>query len=106
VRAFVELSRMCWRILLHPFLPVSTHGPLPQATFLDRMGLAVRVDALEGNAKTEERKIVIRQAAQRLVDLTGMGREYQVLGLSTCGEKSQKTNSEKPNVWPFMEADR
>jgi NADH dehydrogenase [ubiquinone] 1 alpha subcomplex assembly factor 7 len=68
------------------------------------MGLAVRIDALERNAKTEERKMGIRKAAQRLVDLTGMGREYQVLGWSTCGEKTD--SDKKPNVWPFIEADR
>ena len=65
------------------------------------MGLTVRVDVLMKNASSEERKIEIEKAAKRLVDPIGMGREYQVLGLSTHRNK----DGMKVNVWPFMEVD-
>ncbi|RXW25505.1 hypothetical protein EST38_g304 [Candolleomyces aberdarensis] len=65
---------------------VSTHGPLTQSSFLERMGLPIRVDALLRGAKSEERRKVIQDAASRLVDLSGMGKEYKVLGItSTAG---------------------
>ncbi|KAJ2924876.1 hypothetical protein H1R20_g12218, partial [Candolleomyces eurysporus] len=65
---------------------VSTHGPLTQSSFLERMGLPIRVDALLRGAKSEERRKVIQDAASRLVDLNGMGKEYKVLGItSTAG---------------------
>ncbi|RDB26124.1 Protein arginine methyltransferase NDUFAF7, mitochondrial [Hypsizygus marmoreus] len=80
---------------------VTTHGPIPQSTFLENMGLQLRVDALVRDAKTEERGAAIRDAAQRLVDRAGMGREYQVLGItsSSGGEKKAAAGE----VWPFVE---
>jgi NADH dehydrogenase [ubiquinone] 1 alpha subcomplex assembly factor 7 len=65
------------------------------------MGMDVRVDALVKNASSEERKVEIDKAAKRLVDPVGMGREYQVLGLSTNLKKDSKGN-----VWPFMDVEQ
>ncbi|EMD34005.1 hypothetical protein CERSUDRAFT_141431 [Gelatoporia subvermispora B] len=74
------------------------HGPVSQATFLTRMGLASRVSALIANAKSEDRKAEIQQAAQRLVDLTGMGSQYQVMCLT--GSTQQEPTAEER--WPFV----
>jgi NADH dehydrogenase [ubiquinone] 1 alpha subcomplex assembly factor 7 len=59
------------------------------------MGLQLRVDALKHGSKTEQRERVIEEAAKRLVDSTGMGKEYRVLGI-TGSDKGQDT-------WPFMD---
>lgn len=73
-----------------------THGPISQADFLERMGLQLRVKGLIDAAKSEERKKVIQDAANRLVDRTGMGKEYQFMGItSRLGEKEE--------VYPFVQ---
>ena len=76
-----------------PAINIATvHGPLTQNAFLTRMGLDTRVAALQRSAQTDERRQEIGSAAKRLVDLTGMGKEYMVLGvMSTEGQ-----------VWPFV----
>ncbi|KIL64283.1 hypothetical protein M378DRAFT_126966 [Amanita muscaria Koide BX008] len=74
---------------------VHTHGPLSQADFLERMGLTLRVAALARAAPSEERRGTIRDAARRLVDRTGMGSQYQVLGI---------TNAAEQVTWPFVKA--
>ncbi|KAJ8469831.1 hypothetical protein ONZ51_g8726 [Trametes cubensis] len=76
------------------------HGPLSQAIFLHRMGLQPRLDALKAAAKDEERRKQIDQAAKRLVDPTGMGTQYQVMGM-TGKTKKVLTDEER---WPFIEA--
>ena len=76
---------------------VVTHGPIPQAAFLNRMGLEVRVASLVRNAPNEDRKIAIEGAARRLVDPSGMGGEYRVLGIT--GRVMEQL------VWPFKDVD-
>lgn len=77
------------------------HGPLPQATFLQRMGLDVRVEALKRAARDEERKSEIGSGAKRLVDMTGMGSQYQVMGLS--GNQGHGLSVQEK--WPFAESE-
>lgn len=76
-----------------------TLGPLPQGIFLNRMGHQVRVDALKRAANNEERKMDIEKAANRLVDATGMGSQYQVLAVSGTGQ-AHLTPEQR---WPFVE---
>ncbi|KII85108.1 hypothetical protein PLICRDRAFT_116521 [Plicaturopsis crispa FD-325 SS-3] len=88
---------------------VSAHGPILQASFLDRMGMRHRVDALKRSAHSEERKKDIEKAAQRLTDLTGMGKQYQVMGITSDGiakgglDDGDGAEREKHEVWPFMD---
>ncbi|KAH6913130.1 S-adenosyl-L-methionine-dependent methyltransferase [Coprinopsis sp. MPI-PUGE-AT-0042] len=89
---------------------VKTHGPLTQATFLNRMALAGRVAALVRNAPAEERKNTIREAAERLVDEQGMGGQYKVLGVvggkaagGGSGLGGSGGRGGEVAVWPFVE---
>ena len=77
-------------------LPVLTHGPISQADFLTRMGIDVRVEALKSQAPSE-RATEIAKAAKRLTDLTGMGKQYQVLGFT-----SGPVPGEGGGPWPFI----
>ncbi|KAI0322135.1 S-adenosyl-L-methionine-dependent methyltransferase [Amylostereum chailletii] len=79
----------------------AVHGPLDQHTFLKRMGLDTRVKGLTEAAKDPVRKETIRNAAERLVDLTGMGKQYQVLGLTSTGAAA--AGSLGLGVWPFYD---
>ncbi|TFK40204.1 S-adenosyl-L-methionine-dependent methyltransferase [Crucibulum laeve] len=79
---------------------VTTLGPIPQYDFLERMGLKLRVDALVRGAKTDERRTTIQDAAKRLVDRIGMGKEYKVFGITT-GPTGKAEEAEQ--VWPFVE---
>jgi len=63
------------------------------------MGLRVRLSRLLQDAKTEERRSVIQSAANRLVDQTGMGVQYQVMGITSPGG-----NEPAQEVWPFVQA--
>ncbi|KAI0029274.1 S-adenosyl-L-methionine-dependent methyltransferase, partial [Vararia minispora EC-137] len=56
------------------------HGPLTQHDFLTRMGMHLRVKKLQDAARPERRKS-IEDAANRLVDLMGMGKQYKVMGV-------------------------
>ncbi|EIW57294.1 DUF185-domain-containing protein [Trametes versicolor FP-101664 SS1] len=78
---------------------VTHHGPLSQSMFLHRMGLQARLDALTTSAKTDERKKQIEQAAKRLVDPTGMGTQYQIMGM-TGKRKGVLADEER---WPFVD---
>ncbi|KAF8697760.1 hypothetical protein AX14_001191 [Amanita brunnescens Koide BX004] len=71
------------------------HGPLSQADFLERMGLSLRVASLTRSAPSDQRREAIRVAARRLVDKTGMGTQYQVLGITSLSGGGQA-------VWPFV----
>lgn len=62
------------------------------------MGLQARVSALKAAAKDEDRRKQIEQAANRLVDPTGMGSQYQVMALT--GKRTQKV--EEAELWPFV----
>ncbi|KAI0707155.1 S-adenosyl-L-methionine-dependent methyltransferase [Earliella scabrosa] len=75
------------------------HGPVSQATFLNRMGLRARVNALKAGAKTDERKQQIEAAANRLVDTSGMGSQYQVMALT--GKRAASLSAEER--WPFVD---
>ena len=67
---------------------------MPQGQFLMQLGLQLRLQGLLKVAKTDERRQEISSAAARLVDPTGMGKEYQVMGIT--GKPSGELKS-----WPF-----
>lgn len=77
---------------------VTTHGPITQRSFLERMGISVRVDALAQSASSETRRAAIRDSAKRLTDQLGMGEEYKVLGMTSAGQMEGLATAE---VWPF-----
>jgi NADH dehydrogenase [ubiquinone] 1 alpha subcomplex assembly factor 7 len=81
-------------------------GPLKQDAFLDRMGLALRVQRLVRGARDPARAKEIESAARRLTDGTGMGSEYKVLGV--VGREATKTEDINPgeSVWPFMNSEQ
>ena len=60
------------------------------------MGLNTRVDALRRAAASPERADALGEAAARLVDPAGMGREYKVLGVTSARARDPK------GVWPFV----
>lgn len=59
----------------------------------------MRIEMLKRAAKTEERRDAIDTAASRLVDTIGMGKEYQVLGITCHG----KNAGGEGTVWPFID---
>jgi NADH dehydrogenase [ubiquinone] 1 alpha subcomplex assembly factor 7 len=69
---------------------------MSQADFLTRMGIDVRVEALKSQASSE-RADGIEKSAKRLTDLTGMGKQYQVLGFT-----SNPIRGEGNGPWPFV----
>ena len=77
-----------------------THGPVSQKDFLLDMGYHVRLSKLLMTADDENRNLRIRQAGQRLIDPTGMGKQYQVLGVTGKGRLESKGVDE--DVWPFV----
>ncbi|EIN09977.1 DUF185-domain-containing protein [Punctularia strigosozonata HHB-11173 SS5] len=79
------------------------HGPLPQHAFLKRMGINMRVEQLKRSAKSEERKAEIEKAARRLIDQSGMGTQYQVLGI-TGGNEVITGSSKDLLYYPFTDA--
>lgn len=62
------------------------------------MGLQLRVETLKRSALSDERKTDIENAAKRLVDPTGMGKQYQFLGVT--GSKNIQLTAEQS--WPFI----
>jgi len=76
-------------------------GPLAQGTFLTSMGLTARVEALKKAAKSEERAAEIDRAANRLVDKTGMGSQYQVMGI--VGARRDESSVRVEERWPFVQ---
>ena len=75
-------------------------GPITQEAFLTRMGLAARTEALKRAARSEERAANIEKAAQRLVDKTGMGNQYQVMGI--VGKRRDEGQVSVGERWPFV----
>jgi NADH dehydrogenase [ubiquinone] 1 alpha subcomplex assembly factor 7 len=73
---------------------VRTHGPLEQSEFLKRMGIDLRVEMLKRGTE-RERWELIESGAKRLVDRSGMGREYVVLGITGGG-------GVRGEEWPFL----
>jgi NADH dehydrogenase [ubiquinone] 1 alpha subcomplex assembly factor 7 len=55
-------------------------GPVPQGKFLLSMGLEPRLEKLVAAATDAETTERIRKGAKRLIDTTGMGSQYQVMG--------------------------
>lgn len=64
------------------------------------MGFDIRLSKLLNAAHKQKRGREIRQAAQRLVDPIGMGKEYQMLGVTGNGRLENKGDGE--GVWPFI----
>ncbi|KAH9921907.1 S-adenosyl-L-methionine-dependent methyltransferase [Fomitopsis serialis] len=60
-------------------------GPLAQGSFLTHMGLAARIE----------------KAANRLVDKTGMGSQYQVMGV--VGARRDENSVRVEERWPFVQ---
>lgn len=82
-------------------------GLMYQAHFLQALGLGPRVEALEKAAANDERRADISSAAKRLVDPTGMGAQYKVLGVSSeaspggSAEAVAKAKEPADKVYPF-----
>lgn len=60
------------------------------------MGIGTRVAALQRVAAFPERGVALEKAAARLIDGTGMGKEYKVMGV-TSG-----VSGDTEGVWPFV----
>lgn len=76
--------------------PATSHGPLPQSTFLTSLGLQPRLAGLLRAASPERRK-EIESAAQRLVDSTSMGSQYKVMGITP-----KREGAEVGECFPFV----
>ena len=63
------------------------------------MGLGARVAALKASSKDDDRKKQIEDAANRLVDRTGMGTQYQVMALTG----KRKTDLAEEERWTFVD---
>lgn len=78
-----------------------------QSHFLQALGLGPRMEVLEKAATSDERRAEITSAAKRLVDPTGMGAQYKVLGVSSeassGGTAEEVSKSKEPDVkvYPF-----
>lgn len=74
---------------------------LSQRSFLLSLGLQLRVEKLVQNARDDERRKAIIEAAQRLVDknvkIHGMGKVFKVLGFVP----SQSNSADSQEVFPF-----
>lgn len=81
---------------------LNTHGPISQSTFLERMGIQLRLDRLRksfekaGNTKSVE---TLEDASKRLVDPTGMGGQYKVFAMTS---KLATPTAGEDVVWPFI----
>jgi hypothetical protein len=60
------------------------------------MGIGARIATLQREAASSERADALEKAAARLVDAMGMGKEYNVMGV-TAG-----TGAAEEEVWPFV----
>ena len=54
------------------------------------MGICARVDALQRAAVSSERADALGNAAARLVDAAGMGREYKVMGVTGARDTEER----------------
>ncbi|UTT90370.1 hypothetical protein NDA17_005684 [Ustilago hordei] len=80
-------------------------GPLDQADFLVGMGLQMRTERLI-KGKGEEVEKRIKNAANRLIDETGMGVQYKAMAIAaapTQGGKKEKGKEREgdPDIYPF-----
>ncbi|KAK8865615.1 hypothetical protein IAR55_000759 [Kwoniella newhampshirensis] len=69
-------------------------GPIPQSQFLLSLGLQPRLRKLLDTAPPERREL-LSQGAQRLIDTLGMGSQYQVMGVVNG------TDELKQEIYPF-----
>lgn len=76
-------------------------GPLDQADFLVGMGLQMRTERLvKGKGKEEEGRI--KDAANRLIDETGMGTQYKVMAVAAGPSKGgEGGEGDDPDLYPF-----
>ena len=74
-----------------------TPGPISQSRFLTSLGLQPRLAALLRSAPTPERRTEIESAAKRLVDQTGMGAQYKIMGVVPKGTGARQ----EEGVFPF-----
>ncbi|TKA57808.1 hypothetical protein B0A53_00957 [Rhodotorula sp. CCFEE 5036] len=74
-----------------------TPGPISQSRFLTSLGLQPRLAALLRSAPTPERRKEIESAAKRLVDQTGMGAQYKIMGVVPKGTGKRQ----EEGVFPF-----
>jgi NADH dehydrogenase [ubiquinone] 1 alpha subcomplex assembly factor 7 len=65
------------------------------------MGVHLRMKKLQDAAQPERQK-AIGDAANRLVDTAGMGKQYKVLGLSGAGVGVAQ--DPQSSFWPFVDA--
>jgi hypothetical protein len=63
------------------FLPVTVLGPISQRSFLTRMRIQERTQALVDAADSKEQKDRLQDATDRLLAPIGMGSQYQFLGI-------------------------
>lgn len=80
-------------------LAVTPLGTLRQGEFLNRMGIQLRTASLIRAAMTTERRNVIEEGVNRLVDPLGMGGQYAVLGITSNKEIGPR------GVWPFVDVE-
>lgn len=59
----------------------SALGPISQAKFLLSLGLEPRLKKLLDSTEDKEQQERLRHGAKRLIDTTGMGSQYQVMGI-------------------------
>ncbi|KAF8301040.1 DUF185-domain-containing protein [Clavulina sp. PMI_390] len=80
-------------------------GPISQQQFLLSLGLELRAKKLADAATSDERKAIITEGAQRLVNPVGMGRQYKIMGIvperrkAVGGEGSEQQKDE--SIYPF-----
>ncbi|EJD06897.1 DUF185-domain-containing protein [Fomitiporia mediterranea MF3/22] len=81
----------------------NSYGPLTQRDFLINMGIDARVLRLSASkaGTDKEGKEEIVRAAKRLIDPTGMGVQYKVLGVTGTGAR-EAGEKEREEVWPFV----
>ena len=66
------------------------------------MNMETRIGRLILETKDKERRLAIVAAAHRLVDPTGMGKQYKVLGITGTGGRKSAEGQEESEVWPFV----
>lgn len=82
VTAHVDFAALARRARM---AEIRADGPIRQADFLERLGLKVRLEAIEIGITDEEKRETIRKGALRLVDRQAMGELFKVLALSPAG---------------------
>lgn len=72
-----------------------------QSHYLVSMGMNVRVEKLLKESKSSDN--TIQSSAKRLIDPTGMGAQYKVMGVESRGGVSEgsKDVAEEQRVYPF-----